>query len=78
MRDAEPHTVCVSCDVDCGAGIGRVSRHLLVRHFDTVDLVEPVEKLLDRAANDVSSARKEIAAERESSTETKSSHAGTR
>jgi protein N-terminal methyltransferase len=32
--------------VDCGAGIGRVSKHLLVPLFDTVDLVEQSERLL--------------------------------
>lgn len=29
---------------DCGAGIGRVSKHFLMNHFDVVDIVEPCEK----------------------------------
>ncbi|CAG9462373.1 unnamed protein product [Pedinophyceae sp. YPF-701] len=35
--------------LDCGAGVGRVSQELLLEFFDTVDLVEPVGKLLDTA-----------------------------
>jgi protein N-terminal methyltransferase len=35
--------------VDCGAGIGRISEGLLCKMFGTVDLVEPVVKLLDKA-----------------------------
>jgi protein N-terminal methyltransferase len=35
--------------VDCGAGIGRVTRHLLCNHFDECDLVEPSSRLLSAA-----------------------------
>jgi len=35
--------------LDCGAGVGRVSQELLLPFFDTVDLCEPVPKLLDQA-----------------------------
>lgn len=34
------------CAVDCGAGIGRVSKFLLLPAFDQVDLVEQSERLL--------------------------------
>ncbi|VDK42102.1 unnamed protein product [Taenia asiatica] len=33
--------------LDCGAGIGRVTKHLLLPHFTTVDMVEMTEKFLD-------------------------------
>ncbi|KAL5103714.1 hypothetical protein TcWFU_005628 [Taenia crassiceps] len=33
--------------LDCGAGIGRVTKHLLLPHFLTVDMVEMTEKFLD-------------------------------
>ncbi|CAG2109699.1 unnamed protein product, partial [Medioppia subpectinata] len=32
--------------LDCGAGIGRVSKHLLLKFFDTVDLLEQSDKFL--------------------------------
>ncbi|XP_073140401.1 alpha N-terminal protein methyltransferase 1 isoform X2 [Henckelia pumila] len=34
---------------DCGAGIGRISKNLLIRYFKEVDLLEPVEHFLDAA-----------------------------
>lgn len=34
---------------DCGAGVGRVTEHLLLRYFHAVDLVEPVESYLKAA-----------------------------
>ena len=34
--------------LDCGAGIGRISKHLLQRHFSTVDLVEQNPKFLEQ------------------------------
>ncbi|PIA18475.1 methyltransferase like 11A-like protein [Coemansia reversa NRRL 1564] len=36
---------------DCGSGIGRVTKHVLLDHFDKVDLVEQNEKFLDTATN---------------------------
>ncbi|VDL11721.1 unnamed protein product [Hymenolepis diminuta] len=33
--------------LDCGAGIGRVTKHLLLPHFKTVDMVELTQKFLD-------------------------------
>ncbi len=35
--------------LDCGAGIGRVAKHLLCRVFRTTDVMEPSQRLLDRA-----------------------------
>jgi len=35
--------------LDCGAGIGRITKHLLSKHFETVDLVEQDEHFLERA-----------------------------
>ncbi|KAI8848994.1 AdoMet dependent proline di-methyltransferase-domain-containing protein [Chytridium lagenaria] len=37
----------IACD--CGAGIGRVSKHFLLKMFDTVDLVEQNPKFLEEA-----------------------------
>ncbi|KAJ2656459.1 hypothetical protein IWW48_005022 [Coemansia sp. RSA 1200] len=34
---------------DCGAGIGRVSKHFLLKHFDRVDLVEQNAQFLEMA-----------------------------
>ncbi|KAJ3146096.1 hypothetical protein HDU89_006662 [Geranomyces variabilis] len=34
---------------DCGAGIGRVSKHFLLKVFDRVDLVEQTSKFLEQA-----------------------------
>uniref|UniRef100_A0A0G4FQ34 Alpha N-terminal protein methyltransferase 1 n=1 Tax=Chromera velia CCMP2878 TaxID=1169474 RepID=A0A0G4FQ34_9ALVE len=42
---------------DCGAGIGRVSKGLLLKHFQKVDLVEPCEKYLRKAKDFVQSDR---------------------
>ena len=33
--------------LDCGAGIGRITKHLLQRHFKYVDLVEQNKAFLD-------------------------------
>eukprot|EP00090_Calanus_glacialis_P032858 TRINITY_DN5442_c0_g1_i1.p1 TRINITY_DN5442_c0_g1~~TRINITY_DN5442_c0_g1_i1.p1 ORF type:complete len:241 (-),score=78.59 TRINITY_DN5442_c0_g1_i1:81-803(-) len=35
--------------LDCGAGIGRITKHLLTKHFDTVDLVEQDKHFLEKA-----------------------------
>lgn len=37
--------------LDCGAGIGRITKNLLINHFNTVDLVEQDENFV-RKAND--------------------------
>ena len=35
--------------LDCGAGIGRITKHLLVKHFEKVDLVEQNKLFLEKA-----------------------------
>ncbi|XAR50770.1 Protein N-terminal methyltransferase [Bertholletia excelsa] len=35
--------------LDCGAGIGRITKNLLMRYFNEVDLLEPVSHFLDAA-----------------------------
>ncbi|KAM1244965.1 hypothetical protein ACFX2I_036218 [Malus domestica] len=35
--------------LDCGSGIGRVSKNLLIRYFNEVDLLEPVSHFLETA-----------------------------
>ncbi|KAG0500734.1 hypothetical protein HPP92_000806 [Vanilla planifolia] len=35
--------------LDCGSGIGRITKNLLLRHFNEVDLLEPVSHFLDAA-----------------------------
>ncbi|KAL1123759.1 hypothetical protein AAG570_001532 [Ranatra chinensis] len=43
--------------LDCGCGIGRISKNLLVRYFDKVDLVDQCRQFIDKAADYVSSNR---------------------
>ncbi|KAJ3670037.1 hypothetical protein LUZ60_010361 [Juncus effusus] len=40
--------------LDCGSGIGRVTKNLLLRHFNEVDLVEPVSHFLETARENLS------------------------
>ena len=40
--------------MDCGAGIGRITKHLLQRHFKGVDLVEQNKAFLEKAVEYVS------------------------
>ena len=35
--------------LDCGSGIGRITKNLLIRHFERVDLVEQSSKFLEAA-----------------------------
>lgn len=35
--------------LDCGAGIGRITKHLLIRYFDTVDLVEQSKTFVEES-----------------------------
>ncbi|KAM9323313.1 N-terminal Xaa-Pro-Lys N-methyltransferase 1 [Pholidichthys leucotaenia] len=37
------------CALDCGAGIGRITKHLLLPLFKTVDLVDVTQEFLDKA-----------------------------
>lgn len=45
--------------LDCGAGIGRVTKHLLVPMFSSVDLVEQCEKYVNAAKEYVNDAKLE-------------------
>lgn len=38
--------------LDCGAGVGRVTEGVLLRHFKNCDLLEPVPHLLEKAKED--------------------------
>ncbi|CAN0921716.1 Alpha N-terminal protein methyltransferase 1 [Linum grandiflorum] len=35
--------------LDCGSGVGRITKNLLLKHFNEVDLLEPVSHFLDAA-----------------------------
>ncbi|XP_045511179.1 alpha N-terminal protein methyltransferase 1-like [Colias croceus] len=37
--------------LDCGAGIGRITKHLLLPHFNKVDVIEPDQKFLNEILN---------------------------
>ncbi|KAL4706018.1 hypothetical protein ACJJTC_014240 [Scirpophaga incertulas] len=38
---------CKTLALDCGAGIGRITKHLLLPNFKSIDVVEPDEKFLN-------------------------------
>ncbi|XP_039061557.1 alpha N-terminal protein methyltransferase 1-like [Hibiscus syriacus] len=40
--------------LDCGSGIGRITKNLLIRYFNEVDLLEPVSRFLDAARESLS------------------------
>lgn len=40
--------------LDCGSGIGRITKNLLLRHFNEVDLLEPVSHFLAAARENLS------------------------
>lgn len=44
--------------VDCGAGIGRITKHLLCHIFDKVDLVEPVKSFIDESCTYIQNSEK--------------------
>lgn len=44
--------------VDCGAGIGRITRYLLQKHFGKVDLVEQCQAFLDKAKENFKGSKK--------------------
>ena len=56
LDDAPGNARCL----DCGAGIGRISKHLLQRHFSTVDLVEQNPKFLEQVGNQYSDMRSDL------------------
>ncbi|KAL2610045.1 hypothetical protein R1flu_028618 [Riccia fluitans] len=39
--------------LDCGAGVGRVTKNFLMHYFNEVDLVEPVQQLIEVAQRDL-------------------------
>lgn len=43
--------------LDCGGGIGRVSKELLVKFFDTVDIVDQASNLIDKAKTSICSPK---------------------
>ena len=43
--------------LDCGAGIGRISKHVLIPEFTQVDLLEPSTTQIDEARNFVPGIR---------------------
>jgi protein N-terminal methyltransferase len=43
--------------LDCGAGIGRISKHLLCPLFRTIDVMEPAQHLLERAKVELRTCR---------------------
>ena len=45
--------------LDCGAGIGRVTKHLLLPRFAKVDVIEPSKVQIDQAKIYVESAQVE-------------------
>lgn len=48
MKEGEGKTG-TGCALDCGAGIGRITKHLLLPLFNTVDLVDVTQEFLDKA-----------------------------
>lgn len=44
--------------LDCGAGIGRITKHLLQRHFASVDLVEQNPSFLEEAKKYLENSKK--------------------
>ncbi|XVF23037.1 hypothetical protein REPUB_Repub13aG0003400 [Reevesia pubescens] len=40
--------------LDCGSGIGRITKNLLIRYFNEVDLLEPLSHFLDAARESLS------------------------
>lgn len=43
--------------IDCGAGIGRITKHLLSKHFSEVDLVEQDKKFLQKAQENLTDCK---------------------
>lgn len=43
--------------LDCGAGIGRISKALLMPIFETVDILEPVEHMVEQAKKELDPAK---------------------
>lgn len=54
MKDAPGH----GRAADCGAGIGRITKHFLQKHFGKVDLIEQCQSFLDRAKESLENSKK--------------------
>ncbi|MCL4129336.1 UNVERIFIED_CONTAM: hypothetical protein GTU68_064414 [Idotea baltica] len=54
MRNSPCHTRAL----DCGAGIGRITKFLLQKHFGKVDLVEQCSQFLDKAKETFKNSKK--------------------
>lgn len=48
------------CALDCGAGIGRITKRLLLPLFNTVDLVDVTQEFLDKAKTYLGSEGKRV------------------
>lgn len=46
--------------LDCGAGIGRITKNLLAPHFNEVDVIEPDKKFLTELLNYVGEDSKKV------------------
>ncbi|KAL3616795.1 hypothetical protein CASFOL_039189 [Castilleja foliolosa] len=49
--------------LDCGSGIGRVTKNLLIRYFNEVDLLEPVSHFLETARSNLAAENSTVADE---------------
>ncbi|KAK8618229.1 hypothetical protein V6N13_132229 [Hibiscus sabdariffa] len=54
MKEEEEKKVVSIKGKDCGSGIGRITKNLLIRYFNEVDLLEPVSHFLDAARESLS------------------------
>lgn len=43
--------------LDCGAGIGRVTKHVLLKWFEKIDLVEPSPVQIEKAKTYIESPK---------------------
>lgn len=46
--------------LDCGAGIGRITKHVLLDYYSEIDLVEPASDLLSQARQFVASDKLKV------------------
>ncbi|XVE89429.1 hypothetical protein DITRI_Ditri19aG0200900 [Diplodiscus trichospermus] len=54
LRRSLLRVLSLSLSQDCGSGIGRITKNLLIRYFNEVDLLEPVSHFLDAARESLS------------------------
>lgn len=53
FKECPPNKTSNLVALDCGAGVGRVTKNFLLQHFHEVDLVEPVRHFLEKAQADL-------------------------